>query len=53
MKLSLLFFAFLAAIAFRVVMHFVDKSRIKDEVEAHLGRVVSIAWNQFVRGWIF
>jgi hypothetical protein len=53
MKLSLLFFAFLAAIAFRIVMHFIDKSRIKDEVESHLGRVVSIAWNPFARGWFF
>ena len=53
MKLSLLFCLFLAAIAFRIVMHFVDKNRIKDEVETHLGRVVSIAWNPFGRGWFF
>ena len=53
MNLSLLFCLFLAAIAFRIVMHFVDKHRIKDEVETHLGRVVSIAWNPFGRGWFF
>jgi uncharacterized OB-fold protein len=53
MSLSLLLFAFLAAIAIRIVMHFVDKNRIKDEVEAHLGRVVSITWNPFARGWFF
>jgi uncharacterized OB-fold protein len=53
MSLSVLLFAFLAAIAIRIVMHFVDKNRIKDEVEAHLGRVVSITWNPFARGWFF
>ena len=53
MTLSLLFFLFVAAIAFRIVMHFVDKRRIKDEVETHLGRVVLIAWNPFARGWFF
>jgi len=34
-------------------MHFVDKNRIKDEVETKLGRVVSITWNPFGRGWFF
>ena len=34
-------------------MHFFDKSRIKDEVETRLGRVVSITWNPFGRGWFF
>ena len=53
MNVSLLLFAFLAAVAIRIVMHFVDKSRIKDEVEAHLGRVLSITWNPFARGWFF
>jgi hypothetical protein len=43
----------LAAIAIRVAMHFVDKSRIKEEVESHRGRVVSISWNPFGRGWFF
>ncbi|MSP37894.1 MAG: hypothetical protein EXR70_05335 [Deltaproteobacteria bacterium] len=51
MKLSLLFYLFLAAIAYRVVMHLLDKQRIKDEVETQLGRVVSITWNPFGRGW--
>ncbi len=43
----------IAALAWRVVMHFVDKSRIKDEVETKLGRIVSIAWNPLGRGWFF
>ena len=50
------FFGFLVivgAVALRIVMHFVDKSRIKDEVETRLGRVVSITWNPFGRGWFF
>jgi len=42
-----------AAIVIRIVMHFVDKKRIKDEVETKLGRVVSITWNPFGRGWFF
>lgn len=45
---------FLAAvIAFRIVLHFVDKNRIKDEIEAKGGRVLSISWNPFARGWFF
>jgi len=43
----------LGAIGVRIVMHFVDKNRIKDEVEARRGRVVSISWNPFGRGWFF
>ena len=53
MNASFLLIALLAAIAIRIVMHFVDKHRIKDEVESKLGRVVSIAWNPFGRGWFF
>lgn len=37
----------------RVAMHFVDKSRIKDEVESKGGRIISISWNPFARGWFF
>jgi len=45
---------FLAAVAvFRVILHFVDKNRIKDEIEAKGGRVVAITWNPFGRGWFF
>ena len=50
------FFAFLALAAglvIRIAMHFVDKNRIKDEVESKLGRIVSIRWNPFGRGWLF
>lgn len=42
-----------AGLAIRVVMHFVDKSRIKDEVESKGGRIISISWNPFGRGWFF
>jgi uncharacterized OB-fold protein len=50
------FYGFLfvfAGILVRIAMHFVDKNRIKDEVETKLGRVVSITWNPFGRGWFF
>jgi ribosomal protein S27AE len=50
------YFGFLiiaGAIGVRIAMHFFDKSRIKDEVETRLGRVVSITWNPFGRGWFF
>src|ERR1700741_4188206 len=53
MNFSFLLFAIAAGLAFRVVMHFVDKNRIKDEVEAKGGRIVSISWNPFARGWFF
>ena len=45
--------AIVGAIGIRIIMHFVDKGRIKDEVETRLGRVVSITWDQFGRGWFF
>jgi hypothetical protein len=42
-----------AGLAIRMVMHFVDKGRIKSEVEAKGGRIISISWNPFGRGWFF
>jgi hypothetical protein len=45
--------AIIGGLAIRIVMHFVDKSRIKDEIESKGGRVISIAWNPFARGWFF
>ena len=53
MNPSMFLIAILAAAAFRVAMHFVDKNRIKNEVESKGGRVVSISWNPFARGWFF
>ena len=50
---NLILLALLIGLAIRVVMHFVDKSRIKDEFESKGGRVLSIAWNPFARGWFF
>ena len=45
--------AILVGLAIRIIMHFVDKSRIKEEIESKGGRVLSIAWNPFARGWFF
>ena len=42
-----------AGLAIRVLLHFVDKGRIKDEVESKGGKVISISWNPFGRGWFF
>lgn len=53
MNSSIVLIGLLAAIAIRVAMHFIDKNRIKGEVESKLGRVVSIIWNPFGRGWFF
>ena len=53
MNPSMFLIAIHAAAAFRVAMHFVDKNRIKNEVESKGGRVVSISWNPFARGWFF
>lgn len=47
------FLIIVGAIGVRIAMHFFDKSRIKDEVETRFGRVVSITWNPFGRGWFF
>jgi len=47
------FLIVIGAIGVRIAMHFVDKGRIKDEVETRLGRIVSITWNPFGRGWFF
>ena len=40
-----------AALGIRVLVHFIDKSRIQREVEARGGQVLSIKWNPFARGW--
>lgn len=50
---NLIFLALFIALAIRIAMHFIDKSRIKDEIEAKGGRVLSITWNPFGRGWFF
>lgn len=42
-----------AGVAIRVAMHFVDKSRIKDEIQSKGGRIISIRWHPFGRGWFF
>jgi hypothetical protein len=42
-----------AGLAIRVVMHFVDKNRIRQEIESKGGRVISISWDPFGRGWFF
>jgi hypothetical protein len=47
------FLILVGVIGVRIAMHFFDKGRIKDEVETRLGRVVSITWNPFGRGWFF
>jgi len=52
-RLHLLIWAIGAALIFRIIMHFVDKNRIKDEVESKGGRILSISWNPFARGWFF
>lgn len=53
MNFYFLSIAIVAAVALRIVMHFVDKARIRDEIEARGGRVLSIRWNPFARGWFF
>jgi hypothetical protein len=50
---STIFAIIAAAIAFRVVLYFIDKNRIQREVEDRGGRIVSISWNPFARGWFF
>lgn len=52
-RLELMILALGAAAALRIAMHFVDKARIGREVEAQGGRVVSISWDPFGRGWFF
>ncbi len=52
-RLHIFLLAVGAGLAIRVIMHFVDKSRIKDEVESKGGRVISIRWSPFGRGWFF
>lgn len=53
MGLRIFFIAALAAAAVRVLIHFIDKNRIQREIESRGGRVLSITWNPFARGWFF
>jgi len=41
-RLHIFLFAVGVGLVIRVVMHFVDKSRIKDDVESKGGRIISI-----------
>jgi hypothetical protein len=52
-RLHILFWAIIAGLAIRIVMHFVDKNRIRNEIETKGGRVLSIRWSPFARGWFF
>jgi len=52
-RLPIFLLALGAGIAIRLVLHFVDKGRIKDEIESKGGRVISIRWHPFGRGWFF
>jgi hypothetical protein len=51
MDVSLIMLAIGAALAIRIVLHFVDKSRIQRELESRGAQVNSIRWNPFARGW--
>jgi hypothetical protein len=42
-----------AAIVIRILSHFVDRARIRDEIQSKGGRVISIRWKPFGRGWFF
>lgn len=53
MKFYFLLIAMAAAVALRIILHFIDKERIRDEVGARGGWVISIRWNPFARGWFF
>jgi hypothetical protein len=53
MDLRVIFVGALAAVAVRVAFHFIDKSRIQREIESRGGRILSISWNPFARGWFF
>lgn len=53
MDVRVIFIAALSAVTIRIVVHFIDKSRIQREIESRGGRVLSITWNPFARGWFF
>lgn len=52
-RLHIFLWALVAGVVIRIVMHFVDKNRIQNEIESKGGRVVSIRWSPFARGWFF
>jgi hypothetical protein len=52
-RLHIFLWALVAGVAIRIVMHFVDKNRIQNEIESKGGRVVSIRWTPFAHGWFF
>jgi hypothetical protein len=53
MDFRVIYVGLLATIAMRVAFHFIDKNRIQREIESRGGRVISITWNPFARGWFF
>ena len=52
-RLDAFLLALVAIVVIRAILHFVDKSRIREDVEAKGGRILSIRWNPFGRGWFF
>jgi hypothetical protein len=52
-RLDVFLLALVAIVVIRAILHFVDKSRIREDVEAKGGRILSIRWNPFGRGWFF
>lgn len=52
-RLELITLAVGAAVAIRVMMHFVDKNRIRDEIEGKGGRIVSIRLASVRAGLVF
>jgi hypothetical protein len=52
-RLDVFLLALVAIVVIRAILHFVDKSHIREDVEAKGGRILSIRWNPFGRGWFF
>jgi hypothetical protein len=51
-RLEWIIFAASPALISRIVVHFLDKNRIRREVEANGGRVVSITWDPSGGAWL-
>lgn len=51
MDASYILWLILVAVGIRLMMHFIDKARIRKEVESRGAQTLSISWNPFAKGW--
>lgn len=51
--ITIIVFAFFVAFAFRIMLHYIDKSRIMSVAQEKGWHNVTVSWSPFAPGWLF